>query len=118
MGTGALFEEEEVGDELADAENLVSEYDELTEEDAETIDELEDFMNEVDSLGGDALVDELEDEAIDVDEDALTDEFGDYALDGATGLYLPDRQRTLVTGPAAVALARTLNAFALESLDA
>jgi len=117
MGTGALFEEEELGDELADVENLVSEYDELSEEDVEAIDELEDFMNEFDALGGDALVDELG-EATDVEEDAWTDEFGDYALDSATGLYLPNRERTIVTGPAAVALAQTLNAFAVDSLDA
>jgi hypothetical protein len=37
MGTGALFEEEELIDELSDVEDLVSEYDELAEEDLEAV---------------------------------------------------------------------------------
>jgi hypothetical protein len=113
MSTGALFEAEDLTDAL-EGEELASEYDELTEEDVEALDELEDFVSEVDALGGDALADELGGDGI----DALADEFGDYALDAATGLYLPDRNPTLVTGPAAVALARTLNAFAVDALDA
>jgi hypothetical protein len=118
MSTGALFEAEDLtDDDLSDAlegDELTSEYDELSEEDVEALDDLEDFVGEVDALGEDALGDELEGE----DVDALGDEFGDYALDTATGLYLPDRSPTLVTGPAAVALARTLNAFAVDALDA
>ncbi|WP_223638441.1 hypothetical protein [Corallococcus sp. EGB] len=44
--------------------------------------------------------------------------FEAYEADPASGLYLPASAQRLVSGPAAVTLARTLNPFVLESMDA
>src|SRR6185295_7765222 len=40
-----------------------------------------------------------------------------FAMDAASGLYVP-AARPLITGPAALAVARRLNPFVLESMDA
>jgi len=96
------------------------------EEDAssgDSLDELEelDALDEGDALdeleaAGD-LADEFEAE-LDADEDSDgLDEFGDFALDSASGLYMPSAPR-LISGPAAVAIAQRLNPFVVEAMDA
>ncbi|RKH31499.1 hypothetical protein D7Y13_15095 [Corallococcus praedator] len=54
------------------------------------------------------------------EEDAFLDEdgFEGFEQDPATGLFTPSTAQRLVSGPAAVVLARTLNPFVLESMDA
>ncbi len=51
------------------------------------------------------------------DLDAL-DGFEGFEQDEASGLYLPSAAPRRVSGPAAVALARGLHRFVLESMDA
>ncbi|MFP2901824.1 hypothetical protein ACLEQD_36735, partial [Corallococcus sp. 4LFB] len=53
-------------------------------------------------------------------EDAFLEEdgFDAFEQDAASGLYLPAPAPRLVSGPAAVTLARALNPFVLESMDA
>ncbi|HVJ14308.1 MAG TPA: hypothetical protein VM686_02665 [Polyangiaceae bacterium] len=60
------------------------------------------------------------DDLDELEADPLDDElasFGEFAMDGASGLYLPEPPR-LVTGQQALAVARQLNPLALEALDA
>jgi hypothetical protein len=124
MSDTALFEEDtlaegealEAGDLEAGADaygdDAFDELDELAEAgDVEGLDALE----ELDAAEG--LADEFEESLGDefAEEDSA-DAFGDYAVDDATGLYLPRRQ--LITGPAAVAIARRLNPFVLEAMSA
>jgi hypothetical protein len=87
------------------------------EDDAFSGDSLDegDALDELDAAGD--LADEFEAE-LDADDsgDGL-DEFGDFALDSASGLYMPTAPR-LISGPAAVAIAQRLNSFVVESMDA
>ncbi|MFN8640233.1 MAG: hypothetical protein U0802_00685 [Candidatus Binatia bacterium] len=85
----------------------------------DAFEELDELAGELDGLDEEARSEELFDafESEDGFESA-EDAFGDFAADAATGLYLPRPAGPLITGPAAVALARTLNGFVADSLDA
>lgn len=97
-------------------------------------------MTSADLFSEDAFqeLEELADEfgALDgFEEDGFEDLFGDlsggeaegfeedfeldgFEMDEASGLLLPSQEPRLISGPAAVALARNLNPFVLESMDA
>ena len=86
----------------------------------DSLDELDaldegDALDELDAAGD--LADEFEDELAADDAGDGLDEFGDFALDSASGLYVPSAPR-LISGPAAVAIAQRLNPFVIESMDA
>jgi hypothetical protein len=104
--TSAEFFSEEAFDELEGFEG------------EEAFQELEEFADEFGALDG-------------FEEDGFAELFGeelegfeeDFGLDGfemdeASGLILPPTGPRLISGPAAVALARGLNPFVLESMDA
>jgi hypothetical protein len=72
----------------------------------------------------DALTEELDSfdgfdaaNALDDFQEDMADEFGDFALDGASGLFVPQAPR-LISGQAALAIARQLNPAVLQSMDA
>jgi hypothetical protein len=122
VATGNLLDDVEAVDELdaleddefAESDGL-DEADSLEDEDVD--DESLDAFEELDAA--DALADEFEDSlsADAEDEGDGLDEFGDFALDAASGLYLPERPR-LISGPAAVAIASRLNPVVIQSMDA
>ncbi|MBN8233020.1 hypothetical protein JYK02_36455 [Corallococcus macrosporus] len=99
-------------------------------EGADALQELEDLADEFSDLEG-FEDDPFESEGFEDDgfeelfaeaeaEDAFLEEdgFDAFEQDLASGLYVPTTAQRLVSGPAAVALARTLNPFVLESMDA
>ena len=102
-------------------EDAFSEIDELDAADeSDALDALDtaDEFEEVDEFEeADALADEFEEELAADDSADELDEFGEFAVDEASGLYLPSAPR-LISGPAAVALAQRLNPFVVESMDA
>ena len=102
------FEESESFEE--DAFSELDELDELSESES-----LDDAFEELDEA--ESLADDFEGELAAGDEGDALDEFGDFALDSATGLYMPSAPR-LISGPAAVAIARRLNPFVIDSMDA
>ena len=105
LESGDDFESDAFEDDAFSGDSL-DELDELDEGDA---------LDELDAAGD--LADEFEDEfAADDGGDGL-DEFGDFALDSASGLYVPSAPR-LISGPAAVAIAQRLNPFVVEAMDA
>lgn len=129
MQNSALFEDEDAlaaDDPIDVADDLVADVDGC-EDGFEEIDELADSGSDLDGLdgldelaGAEELADEFEDAlAEDVVDESGLDAFGDFALDEATGLYVPARGGGLITGPAAVAIAqRLMNPAVLQSMDA
>ncbi|RKG67748.1 hypothetical protein D7W79_34995, partial [Corallococcus exercitus] len=103
-GADALQELEELADEFSDLEGFEAEG---FEEDPF---EGEGFADD----GFEELFAEAEAEDAFLEEDG----FDAFEQDPASGLYMPTTAQRLVSGPAAVALARTLNPFVLESMDA
>ncbi|RKH06035.1 hypothetical protein D7X32_05975, partial [Corallococcus carmarthensis] len=103
-GADALQELEELADAFSDMEAF----------------EAEGF--EADGFEGDGFEDdgfeELFAEAEADDAFLEEDGFDAFEQDLASGLYMPTTAQRLVSGPAAVTLARTLNPFVLESMDA
>jgi len=80
--------------------------------------ELEELADEFAALEGfeeDGFEDLFGEEAEGFEEDASLDGF---EMDEASGLLLPSAAPRLISGPAAVTLARGLNPFVLESMDA
>jgi hypothetical protein len=109
LETGDDFESDGFAESDAFEGDALSELDEL-----DTLDEGDGF----DALDdADALADEFEAELDSDDAGDGLDEFGDFALDSASGLYVPSAPR-LISGPAAVAIAQRLNPFVVESMDA
>ena len=99
-------------------EDAFSEIDELDESDGLDALDAADEFEEVDEFEeADALADEFEEELAADDSADELDEFGDFAVDEASGLYLPSAPR-LISGPAAVALAQRLNPFVVDAMDA
>lgn len=93
-----------------DALAALDEFDDSLDLDALDEDGFDDLgdLDALDGTGFDALADLADEEEGD---------FNDFALDGATGLYLPQTP-TLITGPAAIAAARRINPVVLASLSA
>ncbi|WP_404368904.1 hypothetical protein ACIHQR_05355 [Corallococcus coralloides] len=94
-------------------------------ESADALQELEDLADEFSELEGfeaegfeDDGYEELFAEAEAEDAFLEEDGFEGFEADLASGLYVPTLGNRLVSGPAAVTLARTLNPFVLESMDA
>lgn len=103
-----------------DFESDAFEEDAFSGDSLDEVDELDaldegDALDELDEAG--ALADEFEAELESGDAGDELDEFGDFAVDSASGLYVPAAPR-LISGPAAVAIAQRLNPFVIESMDA
>lgn len=112
-----------VEEDLLEGEEGFEEVDSLEEDAFSEVDELgeTDTLDDVDALDefeeADTLADEFDEELHAENEGGALDEFGDFALDSATGLYMPSPPG-LISGPAAVAIAQRLNPVVLESMDA
>jgi hypothetical protein len=79
---------------------------------ADELEELDALDDALDDLGA-------EDAWEDADDFDVGDEFGDFALDAASGLYVPGaRPQPLIHGAQALAIARRLNPRVLEAMDA
>lgn len=90
---------------------------------ADAFEEMEAYAEEFGGLDGFEEEDgfaELFGEEADLSEEGFEDleGFEGFEQDAASGLYLPSAAPRLVSGPAAVVLARGLNPFVLESMDA
>jgi len=110
-------------DDLLEADNAVDGLDAFEDDafsDADEIDQTE-SLDEGDAFAelddAEALADDFEDEMFADDNVDGADDFGDFAVDEASGLYLPTPPR-LISGPAAVAIARRLNPVVVDSMDA
>ncbi|RKG64293.1 hypothetical protein D7V80_27510 [Corallococcus sp. CA054B] len=108
-GADALQELEDLADEFSDLESFEAEG---FEEDPFEPSAFESSGFEDD--GFEELFAEAEAEDAFLEEDG----FEGFEANPATGLFMPASSNRLVSGPAAVALARTLNPFVLESMDA
>ncbi len=109
-------EDVDAADELE--EDAFSELDEFEESDSlDALDAADEFEEMDEFEEADALADEFEEELQTDDSADELDEFGEFAIDEASGLYLPSRPR-LISGPAAIALAQRLNPFVVEAMDA
>jgi len=91
-------------------------FDDLDLDGYDDIDGFDDVDDDFDDDGFDDI-DELDDiDAMSIDDDGF-DDLDDFDFDAASGLYVPNAP-TIISGPAATAIARTLQAAALDSLDA
>ncbi|MFL5343852.1 MAG: hypothetical protein ACJ8AT_03625 [Hyalangium sp.] len=79
------------------------------------MEELADEFGELDGFEEDGFAELLGEDAEGFEEG---DGFEGFEMDLASGLYMPNASPRLISGPAAVVLARSLNPFILESMDA
>ncbi|QSQ12813.1 hypothetical protein [Myxococcus landrumensis] len=111
--SGESFESDEAMDAFLESDEWEDAFEELEAFSDEwgELDGFEDGFDEYLDAEGDGFADELE--AFEED-----DGFEGFEQSPTSGLFLPTAAPRLVSGPAAVALARGLNPFVLESMNA
>lgn len=115
MTDAELFMEDAFGAE-GDLGDLADAFEAMDEDGFEALDELADEFGELDGFEAEDGFDELFAEGADGFEEGA--DLDGFEVDEASGLYVPSAGPRLISGPAAVALARNLNPFVLESMNA
>ncbi|PTL81225.1 hypothetical protein [Vitiosangium sp. GDMCC 1.1324] len=110
--SGEAFESEGGLDAFLESDEWADAFEEM-EAYAEELGDLDGFEEEADGYSEMFAEEDLFEEGLDD-----LDGFEGFEQDEASGLYLPGQAPRLVSGPAAVVLARGLNPFVLESMDA